>query len=144
MVAPRSGRKLGRDTSLLRAAESAKMKITPSRFEKLRASYLALSVATVRKRKKLEDGMILALIQENLSCDQIRSIFGCGNSRIRRIRNTMVEPTLLDKKRPSPKHAIDKGDLEALKVHLSGYETEDGFPCSHRRPRKFFIIEGLT
>ena len=144
MVAPRSGKRQGPDIKLLRATESAKLKITPARFEKLRASYVALSAATARNRKKLEDGMIMALIQQNLSCDQIRSVFGCGNSRIKRIRNIMKEPTLLDKKRPSPKHAVRKEDLENLKEHLSGYDTEDGFPCAHRRPRKFLIVQGLT
>ena len=24
------------------------------------------------------------------------------------------------------------------------FETEDGFPCAHRRLRKFFIVQGLT
>ena len=88
--------------------------------------------------------MIMALVQQNLSFAEIRSIFRCGNDRIRRIREIISNPKVLQKKRPAPKHAITDEDLEVLMDHISGYETEDGYPCAHRRLLKFFIVQGLT
>ena len=144
LVAPRQRKKLGRDLRLKRATETAKEKLGNHKFQKLQANYAALSTAVSSDRRKLEDGLIMAALQDNLSFDQIRALFGCGNSRIKRVRNIMGNPKLLDQKTPQPEHAFNKEDIEALKDHISLYETEDGFPCAHRRPRKFFIIEGLT
>ena len=56
----------------------------------------------------------------------------------------MDEPTILDKSRPRPTHAVTQNDLDAITTHLSSFETEDGFPCAHRRLRKFFVVQGLT
>ena len=144
LVVPRRGNKLGRDLLLKRATECAKRKLGSARFLKMQSDYAALSSVSSSSRKKMEDGLIMACLQENLSFDAIRSVFGCGNSRIKRVRDIMENPSLLDKKRPTPKHAIINDDIMALKNHISTYETEDGYPCAHRRPRKFFIIEGLT
>ena len=141
---PRKGKRIGRDVLLKRATDSAKRKLGADKFQQLKTNYSALSTASILKRRKLEDGMIMALLQQNLSFDEIRAVFSCGNSRIKRVRDIMEDPTILDKKRPTPKHALSKEDLAALKVHLLTYETGDGFPCAHRRARKFFIIQGLT
>ena len=144
LVVPRKRDKIGRDNYLIRATASAKRKLGIDKFNQLKANYSALAAASIVKRRKVEDGMIMSLLQQNMSFDEIRAMFKCGNSRIKRIQDIMDDPTLLDKKRPTPKHAIKKEDLTALKEHLSSYETEDGFPCAHRRAGKIFIVQGLT
>ena len=144
LVAPRVFNRPEPVEILKRAEASSKLKLGLENWEKLRANYLALSVASKRKRKRLEDGLIMALLQQNLSFAEIRSIFKCGNTRISRIKNIINNPKVLEKKRPIPKHAITDEDLKVLMEHISGYETEDGFPCAHRRILKFFIVQGLT
>ena len=144
LVVPRKGNKIGRDNYLKRATASAQRKLEIDKFNQLKANYSALAAASIVKQRKLEDGLIMSLIQQNMSFDEIRAMFKCGNSRIKRVRDIMEDPTVLDKKRPTPKHALKKDDITALKEHLSTYETEDGFPCAHRRARKFFIVQGLT
>ena len=144
LVVPRSYKRLDPEQVMERADASAKIKLGEETHSKLLANYSALSMASKRKRKKLEDGMIMALLQQNLSANEILSMFKCGNSRIRRIRNTIDNPTILEKKRPVPKHAVTEEDLKDLVAHISTYETEDSFPCAHRRILKFFILQGLT
>ena len=56
----------------------------------------------------------------------------------------MKNPKLLKKKRYTPSHAASDKDIVNLKQHLGTFETEDGFPCAHRRPRKFFVEQGVT
>ena len=104
---------------LKRATESSKEKLGTDKFLRVQANYVALSTAISSHRRKLEDRLIMAALQDNLSFDQIRALFGCGNSRIRRVRNTMDNPILLDQKRPSPEHAFNKEDIEALQNHIS-------------------------
>jgi len=144
LVVPRKGKKLGPDVTLKRAADSARNKLGLKTFQNLQANYASLSTASNRKRKRFEDGMIMTLLQQNLGNGEIRSLFKCGDSRIKRVRNIMENPNLLEKRSPTPKHAITTEDLMALKAHLSTFETEDRFPCAHRRAGKFFIVEGPT
>ena len=86
----------------------------------------------------------MSLLQQNLSNLEIRQLFQCGNSRISKVRKIMEQPALLNNPRPKPHHAVVQDDLDALERHLMTFETEDGFPCAHRRLRKFFIVQGLT
>ena len=94
IVVPRSYKRLDPEQVLVRAEASAKIKLGEENYSKLRANYSALAAASKRKRKKLEDGMIMALLQQNLTGAEIRSMFKCGNSRIRRIRKIMNNPTI--------------------------------------------------
>ena len=41
-------------------------------------------------------------------------------------------------------HAVSDQDIVRLMTHIKTLETEDGFPCAHRRPRRYFTEEGLT
>ena len=93
--------------------------------------------------KSLADGLIMSLIQRNLSNRVIRTTFGCGTSRIMRIRLLMTQPEQSKVIRKPPIHAVTAEELEDLKQHLLTFETEDGYPCSHRRLRKFFVKQGL-
>ena len=90
------------------------------------------------------DGMIINLIQLNLSNNMVRAVFNCRISGVTRIRRVMENPELINSRRYTPIHAVSKEDLDALKAHLATMDTEDSFPCAHRRPQKYFIESGLT
>ena len=90
------------------------------------------------------DGMIMNLANLNLSNTMIRAVFGCGISRICRIRRVMKNPELINRRSNVPSHAVKKADIDALKAHIATLDTEDSFPCAHRRPQKYFIEPGLT
>ena len=94
--------------------------------------------------KPVVDGLIMSLLQKNRTNTKIRAVHKFGNSRINRIRKVMKNPTLLISKRPRPVHAVTNEDLVYLRNILATFDTEDGFPCAHRRPRKFFVQEGIT
>ena len=144
LIAVRKSKKSSSQEIANRALLRAKEKLGEDKCKKLQENEVALEKAQSRETKKLKDGLILSLLQQNLSNNEIRQLFLCGNSRINRLRNVLDQPTILDKLRPKPKHAVTKGDLDAIETHLSTFETEDGFPCAHRRLRKFFIVQGLT
>ena len=88
--------------------------------------------------------MIVCLLQQQLSYRQIRAVLGCGKGRIKRVRDTLKNPVLKNKLRKTPHHAATEEQKGDIKRHLRTYETEDGFSCSHRRQRKYFVIQGLT
>jgi hypothetical protein len=41
-------------------------------------------------------------------------------------------------------HAIHNSDLDAIKVDAETWEVEDGFPCTHRRPKQYLLDATLT
>ena len=144
LVTKRNVRRLPPDEKMKRAAASARKILGDEQFNNLQEVYKSFGEIYHLKRRKLEDGMIMTLLLQNLSFLEIRATFGCGNSRIMKIKKIMENPSLLELKRQTPKHAISNDDLDALKTHLSSFDTEDGYPFAHRRPRKFFIQQGLT
>ncbi|KAJ1401941.1 hypothetical protein B484DRAFT_338817, partial [Ochromonadaceae sp. CCMP2298] len=46
--------------------------------------------------------------------------------------------------RPPPSHALTEEQIAAIVAEKDHWVLEDGFPCAHRRPRQFFVEEGLT
>ena len=60
----------------------------------------------------------------------------------------MKDPDLRSKKLVpvKPKHAYTDSDMERLKNHVQTWnpKLEDGFPCQHRRQKRFFTEEGVT
>ena len=142
IVIPRSCRKLSDAVKVQNAAVRAKHKLGEAAYNSMRK--LLQTINEVKgDSKTVLDGLIMGLLQRNLSNNEIRSIHRFGNSRINRIRKLMSNPSLINSRRPRPKHAAVEADLNNLKTHLETYETEDGYPCAHRRPRKFFIQQRL-
>ena len=120
--------------------------VTNSETESTRNSKISLTLVaqSPKSNRSLIDGMIMGLVQQNLSNREIKQVFRVGNNRIDRVRVLIENPELLNKPRPTPKHAATPEDIDRLKAHLGKYDTEDGFPCAHRRPLKFFLKQGLT
>ena len=88
------------------------------------------------------NGIIINLINTRLSDIEIRSFLKIGSSRLSRIREYMSNPE--PKPKHVPSHSATDDDKKRIIDHINSYEKEDGYPCSHRRPRKYFIDIGLT
>ena len=144
LVAKRNTRSMTEEDKAERAKSRVILKLGDSEYNRVKQQYAKLSAVNSRKSHSLLDGMILGLIQRNLSNREIRQVFKVGNNRINRLRSIMRNPELLIRKRFVPKHAVTPEDIARLKEHLATYDTEDGFPCAHRRARKFFVQQGLT
>ena len=117
LVAPRAGSRISEETRSLRAREKAKEKLGLEEFNRVQDLFRKLNVSG-NKHKKLLDGLIMGLLQKNVSNYQIRAVTGCGISRINRIRRVIEDPTLLNKPRAKPAHAVTPEDIENLKKHL--------------------------
>ena len=144
LIAPRKTHKLTYEQKEERAIERAKSELGEDEYLRLQKTYKSIKESSSSDKHLVLDGMIINMIQRNLSQIEIKTMFRCGGYRILRLQKVLANPELLKKKRRVPKHAVSDDDLEALKAHLGTFDTEDGFPCAHRRPRKFFIQQGLT
>ena len=144
LVAPKHRTKLTQAQRDERSLSAAKEKLGNDKCLKLKKGWESLKNSTKSDKNFVMDGMIMNLAQLNLSNNMIRAIFGCGISRICRVRRVMDNPDLINLRRRTPSHAVSKEDLDALKEHLVTLDTEDSFPCAHRRPQKYFIESGLT
>ena len=145
LVAPRNRKKLTEEEKQVRALAAVKETLGEESFEGLRKQWLVLRDSKLKADKKKADGLIVCLLQQNVSQRQIKALFPkLGTSRILRIRKVMDNPELAKKPRPPPSHALTPSQKEAIKTHISEFDTEDGFPCSHRRARTYFTQEGLT
>ena len=144
LVAPKHRKKLTQAQRDERSLLAAKEKLGNEKLVKLRKGWDSIKNSTQSDKNLVMNGMIMNLAQLNLSNNMIRAIFGCGTSRICRIRRIMDNPDLINLKRRTPSHAVRTEDLDALKEHLSTLDTEDSFPCAHRRPQKYFLEPGLT
>ena len=95
-----------------------------------------------------QDGMLIGLIGQGLSEQEIRSFIPVGGYKMARLRNEIKDPSVQEKrltKKIGP-HAFTDADIQNLCDFVQSLEAadkfEDGFPCSHRRIKKYFK-EGL-
>ena len=92
------------------------------------------------------EGIIITLIQQGLSEREIRSFLPVGGSKLQRLRKALqsgFEDFHTRKKKPIPSHALSEEDLAFIKADVETWELEDGFPCSHRRPRQYLVEQGI-
>ena len=144
LVAKRNVRSMTPEELAERSKKRVIDKIGMTEYNEVRKQFAALVASRSKKGESLIDGMIMGLIKQNLSNREIRQVFRVGNNRIDRIRLIISKPEVLKSVRPKPKHAAKEADIERIKAHLATYDTEDGYPCAHRRPLKFFLKQGLT
>ena len=142
IVIPRSSKKLTKQEKEANALARAKHKLGENEFKRVKDLITSLS-SVGGGDKSVLDGLIMGMLQHNMSNIEIRAVHSFGNSKINRVRKVMNNPKLINSPRPRPSHAVVDKDLENLKAHLATFDTEDGFPCAHRRPRKFFVQQGL-
>jgi hypothetical protein len=82
-----------------------------------------------------QNGMIICLIDQGLSQIQIRMFLGCGGSRIERLRHYEKS------ERKPPAHKFSEATVLYMKEIVSKWNTEDGFPCAHRKPRQYVTLD---
>ena len=143
LVTPRRYNKITPKERDRRALYRAKVKLGDPEFSRLKKSYGELSRA-YGDRSDLLNGVIMALVQNNLSNVEIRAMTGCGVSKITRVRKILKSPARAKTQPRRPAHACAQKDLDNIRFHLEGLNTEDGYPCAHRRPIKFFTTAMLT
>ena len=75
-----------------RALHAAREQIGIDECERLRRTWDSLKNSSKADKHYAMDGMIMNLAQLNLSNGVIRAIYGCGVSRIVRVRQVMNNP----------------------------------------------------
>jgi hypothetical protein len=94
------------------------------------------------------EGIILRLMAQGYSDREIKALLGVGGSRVSQLRKIHKDGTWdgSHTRRPMkvPHHALSSDNLTAFIEDCKTWELEDGFPCSHRRPRQYFVEAKLT
>ena len=143
LVAPRNTKKLSEQQKQDRALAEVKKDLGVKTCDKLSRQWDKLLQCKTHENKKKADGMIICLLLQNVSQRKIKALFTkLGTSRIIRLRGFMKNP--IEAVRPAPSHAATGEEKIAIKSFIESYATEDGYPCSHRRPRTYFVEAGLT
>ena len=76
------------------ALKSAKVQLGEQQVAVLRARWQELDTGNGGKDQETGNGMIVCLLQQNLTLREIRQVLGCGKGRIVRIRNGLRDPSL--------------------------------------------------
>jgi hypothetical protein len=127
----------------LNALNKAIEKLGEIEANNVQAAFGALSKSINSDDWDIGNGIIVSLLQQNLSYNEIRQLLGVGSSRIKRIKDDIKNPDrLCEKVRSVPWHAATEADIQRIRDCYATWELEDGFPCAHRRPRKYFVREG--
>ncbi|CAK9229226.1 unnamed protein product [Sphagnum troendelagicum] len=94
------------------------------------------------------EGVILGLMAQGYSDREIKALRGVGGSRVSQLRKIHKDGTWDEShtRRPMkvPHHALSSDYLTAFIEDFKTWELEDGFPCSHRRPRQYLVEAKLT
>ena len=148
LVPQRRTKKLSRkDQEAVRernALREARRKLGDVKFKTLQSQWASLDTGNGGTDQSTANGMIVCLIQQQLTQREIRAVFGCGKGRIRRVRASLRNPERNTKEKKPPHHAATDLEKEEIKRFIRTYETEDGFSCSHRRQQKYLVLQGLT
>ena len=85
------------------------------------------------------------MIECGFSQIELRSWFKIGGFRVQRLKAEMKDPTFRSRKLEprTPSHAFNEEDFARLKAHVASWNSrlEDGYPCFHRRQKRYFIVK---
>jgi hypothetical protein len=94
------------------------------------------------------EGVILGLMVQGYLDREINALLGVGGFRVSRLKKIHKDGTWdgSHTRRPMkvPHHALSSDNLTTFIEDCKTWELEDGFPCSHRRPRQYFVEAKLT
>jgi hypothetical protein len=93
------------------------------------------------------EGMIIALLRQGLPDAQVRAVFGVGGYKITQLKamiKNVIDGFHTRRSPQLPKHAFTDEDIAFFLLTFGDWELEEGFPCSHRRPRQYFVEPGMT
>jgi transposase len=93
------------------------------------------------------EGVIIGLINQGLSQKEIRAVLPVGGFCCARLKKA-VNTNFVDfhtKHGPAVgSNVVTTEELQFLEDDVAGWETEDGFPCAHRRPWKYLMEENIS
>ena len=115
--------------------------------KKMRSDWDSWETGRGGREWQQSEGVVLQLLQHGFSERVIKAVIPVGGSRIARLRAVIKEgiDVMHTRRVPmAPSHAFSDVDKAAFLKTCEGWELEDGFPCSHRRPRQYFIEQKLT
>jgi hypothetical protein len=117
-------------------------------FNALKETWNAMKTRYGEAEWEQGEGVILGLMAQGYSDREIKALLGVGASRVSRVRKIHKDGTWDGShiRRPMkvPHHALSSDDPIAFIEDCKTWELEDGFPCSHRRPRQYFVEAKLT
>jgi len=87
------------------------------------------------------DGLIISLINQDLSEIEIRSFLNVGGYRIARIRAELKDPSLRERLRVLPPHVFTQEDRDRIQDFVDAQASENGFPCAHGRIKTYLLEE---
>ncbi|CAK9862503.1 unnamed protein product [Sphagnum jensenii] len=117
-------------------------------FNALKETWNAMKTGYGEVEWERGEGVILGLMAQGYLDREIKALLGVGGSRVSRLRKIHKDGTwdTSHTRRPMkvPHHALSSDDLTAFIEDFKTWELEDGFPCSHRQPRQYFVEAKLT
>nr|XP_032818404.1 uncharacterized protein LOC116947095 [Petromyzon marinus] len=117
-----------------KAAARAEAKLGAAAIVKIRQDWDAMETGRAGSEWQQSEGIILNLVQMQLSEREIRTILPVGGSRLARLRKVAADgfDSLHTRRAPTtPAHALTDADLTALRNDVASWEVEDGFACGH-------------
>lgn len=115
--------------------------------KQLQSTYASLDSTWGGTEHDQAEGMVIDLLRQRAPDAQIRAVFGVGGSMIARPKLVSVNgvDTLHTRRASSTRtHAFTDDDIAFFLASSSEWGLEDGFPCSHRRPRQYLVEAKVT
>jgi transposase len=130
------------------ALERVVKKMGEESFNALKETWNAMKTRYDEAEWEQGEGVILGLMAQGYSNREIKALLGVGGSHVSRLRKIYKDRTWdgSHTRRPMkvPHHVLSSDDLTAFIEDCKTWELEDGFPCSHGRPRQYFVEAKLT
>lgn len=145
---PKRQRKKPPANSKVNAYEGACKRLGKEEVLRLRAQWEEMDTKFGGKEFEQGEGMVISLLKQGLSHVMIRAVLGVGGYRVSRLQKVLdkgIETLHTRRERAKPKHAFTDAEMKTFLDYCEQtWELEDGFPCSHRRPRRYFVEQKIT
>ena len=121
-------------------------KIGAEKMEEIQRDWASKDTAWGGRDYYIAQGVIISLLQMNFKQLEICIMLRCGNGRVSALNKLLKTGNwqLSPKLRPPPLHALTEEERDFIRAEKEYWELEDGFPCSHRRPRQYLAKENTT
>ena len=86
------------------------------------------------------DGIITCLQKLNFSFIEIQSILPIGSSRLTRVIKLQSSR---NREKRVRRHALSTASRALFSSYMESLDCEDGFPCAHRRPKRYIISDNV-
>lgn len=116
-------------------------------IDQIWADWISMATHQAGSEWQQSEGIVINLLQSRYSKCEIQAIILVGGAGIDRLHNVLKNDidTLHTCHPPHiHAHAIHDSDLDAIKANAETWEVEDGFPCTHHRPKQYLLDATLT